>query len=181
MTTVTPSDAFRELQLQKNKALHFIGVDPGIVHTAGVALSIYPKSRAMATTLLVVDGIVPDELDKMISWVNSSPVPAGVFIEKYRPRSNFQHDTDMIAGVDYLKRGCRNSEVLDNTGVVKTIRPNLLKLLNLWNFPQRTHHQDLRSAARIMLLGMLKDPEINEAMYHIVNDIQANASAWTFN
>ena len=86
----------------------------------------------------------------------------------------------MIAGVDYLKRGCYDSEVLDNTGVVKTIRPNLLKLLNLWDFQQKTHHQDLRSAARIMLLGMLKDPEINETMYHIVNDIQLNTSMWTF-
>ena len=180
MTTCTPSSAFQELQHRRAPVL-FFGIDPGIVHTAGVMLGIYPNSRALLMIPFVVDGIKPDELDKMIKWVNNNPTPDGVFIEKYRPRSNFQHDMDMIAGVDYLKRGCNHSEVLDNTGVVKVIRPNLLKLLNLWDFPQRTHHQDLRSAARIMLLGMLKDPEINEMMYHIVNDIQANASAWTIN
>lgn len=181
MTTVTPSSAFRGLHPQGNKAVHFVGIDPGIVHTAGVALSIYPNARVLITAPFVVNGVEPAELDKMIKWINSSPSPEGVFIEKYRPRSNFHHDMDMIAGVDYLRRGCYSSEVLDNTGVVKIIRPSLLKLLNLWDFPQRTHHQDLRSAARIMMLGMLKDPEINETMYHIVHDIQVNPSMWTIN
>ena len=181
MTTVTPSSAFQDLQRRRDSGRIFIGIDPGIVHTAGAALGIFPDTRVLRTAPFVVDGIEPDELDKMIAWVNSSPVPSGVFIEKYRPRSNLHHDMGMIAAVDYLKRGCIYSEVLDNTGVVKVLRPGLLKLLNLWDFPLRTHHQDLRSAARIMLLGMLKDPEINEMMYHIVNDIQANASAWTIN
>ena len=180
MTTATPSDAFREVQRRNAEGLRFIGIDPGIVHTAAVMLVIRPLSRTVVTVNLVVDGIKPAELDKMIRWVNSNPLVDRVFIEKYRPRSNLHHDMDMIAGVDYLKRGCYDSEVLDNTGVVKTIRPNLLKLLNLWDFQQKTHHQDLRSAARIMLLGMLKDPEINETMYHIVNDIQLNTSMWTF-
>lgn len=181
MTTGTPSSAFQELQRQKVSGLLFLGVDPGIVHTAGVMLSISPTTKNVVTVPYVVDGIEPDELDKMITWVNSSRVLNGVFIEKYRPRSNFQHDMDMIAAVDYLNRGCKHSEVLDNTGVVKIIRPRLLQLLGLWDFPQRTHHQDLRSAARIMLLGMLKDPEINEMMYHIVNDILDNAAAWSIN
>ena len=181
MTTVTPSSAFQDLQRQGNPGRIFIGIDPGIVHTAGVMLSIFPHMRVLRAVPFVVDGIEPNELDKMITWANYSPVPNGVFIEKYRPRSNLHHDMDMIAAVDYLKRGCNHSEVLDNTGVVKVIRPGLLKLLNLWDFPLRTHHQDLRSAARIMLLGMLKDPEINEMMYLIVNDIQANASMWNIN
>ena len=181
MTTVTPSSAFQDLQRQMNVELRFVGVDPGIVHTAGVMLGIFPETRVLRAVYFVVDGIEPDELDKMITWVNSSPAPNGVFIEKYRPRSNLHHDMGMIAAVDYLKRGCIRSEVLDNTGVVKVLRPGLLKLLNLWDFPLRTHHQDLRSAARIMLLGMLKDPEINEMMYLIINDIQADASAWTIN
>ena len=181
MTTDTPSDAFREVQHRNAAGLRFIGVDPGIVHTATVQLVIYPLSRTVVTLNYVVDGVKPAELDKMIRWVNSNPLADRVFIEKYRPRSNLHHDMDMIAGVDYLKRGCYDSEVLDNTGVVKTIRPSLLKLLNLWDFQQKTHHQDLRSAARIMLLGMLKDPEVNEMMYHIVNDIMDDASAWTFN
>lgn len=181
MTTATPSDAFQGLQLRYGSGLRFIGIDPGIVHTAGALLAIYPLSRMVVTINHVVDGIKPAELDEMLKWVNCVPLTDKVFIEKYRPRSNLHHDMDMIAGVDYLKRGCHNSEVLDNTGVVKTIRPNLLKLFNLWDFQQKTHHQDLRSAARIMLLGMLRNPEINETMYHIVNDIQANASAWTIN
>ena len=181
MTTVTPSSAFRDLQRRRDLGRIFIGIDPGIVHTAGVKLGIFPNSRVLRAESLVVDGIEPDELDRMIAWVNFNPLADGVFIEKYRPRSNLHHDMDMIAAVDYLKRGCNHSEVLDNTGVVKVIRPGLLKLLNLWDFPLRTHHQDLRSAARIMLLGMLKDPEINEMLYHIVNDIQADASAWTIN
>ena len=88
MTTATPSDAFREVQLRNAEGLRFIGIDPGIVHTAAVMLVIRPLSRTVVTVNLVVDGIKPAELDKMIRWVNSNPLVDRVFIEKYRPRSN---------------------------------------------------------------------------------------------
>jgi hypothetical protein len=43
-----------------------------------------------------------------------------------------------------------------------------MELLGVWKFKTPTHHQDLRSAARILLLGMFKDPQLNKLIADIV-------------
>jgi hypothetical protein len=46
----------------------------------------------------------------------------------------------------------------------------LLELLEAWHFSTTTHHQDLRSAARIAVLGMLLDPALNNVLYLFTTD-----------
>jgi hypothetical protein len=60
--------------------------------------------------------------------------------------------------------------LLQNTGVMQVVGKPLLQLLHVWNFGQSTHHQDLRSAARIAVLGMLLDPLLNQTLFIYVTD-----------
>jgi hypothetical protein len=50
------------------------------------------------------------------------------------------------------------------------VRRQLMELVGVWSFTTSTHHQDLRSAARIALLGMLKHAVTNELLADIVAD-----------
>jgi hypothetical protein len=75
----------------------------------------------------------------------------------------------MLAAVADMRRETRGT-VLNNTGVKKVVRQPLMELLGVWKFSTTTHHQDLRSAARIALLGMLKHQELNRLLTEVVKD-----------
>jgi len=110
----------------------------------------------------VFDGINAHDV---AAWFNRFTDFVPTWIEGYRPRSNYGTDKQMIEGVKDLSRSVSDSAVLDNTGVKKVIRAEVMQLLGLWYWPTPTHHADLRSAARIMLLGMYKDSEGNSLVY----------------
>jgi UDP-glucose 6-dehydrogenase len=67
-------------------------------------------------------------------------------------------------------RAASKGKVLDNTGVKTLIRRRLMELLGVWRFATPTNHDDLRSAARIALLGMLKDEQHNKLLADVVRD-----------
>jgi hypothetical protein len=90
-----------------------------------------------------------------------------VYIEGYRSRSNLAHDKDMLIAVREMQQATKG-KVLNNTGIKKTVKPAVLQLLGAWKFSTPTHHDDLRSAARIAVLGMLK--EHNELLADVVRD-----------
>jgi hypothetical protein len=92
---------------------------------------------------------------------------AVVFIEGYRARSNFSTDQRMVSAVTEFRKELGGT-VLQNMGVKKVVKSPLMELLGVWNFNTPTHHQDLRSAARIALLGMLKDEHLNKLITDIV-------------
>jgi hypothetical protein len=60
--------------------------------------------------------------------------------------------------------------VVLNTGVKKIVKRPLMELLGVWSFATGTHHQDLRSAARIALYGMLKHEPLNRLLSDVVRD-----------
>ena len=70
-------------------------------------------------------------------------------IEAYRPRSHLQSDARMGALVNKLRDSIPGSRTMDNTGMKTVITPELMKLMGVWLFTTKSHHQDLRSAARI--------------------------------
>lgn len=140
------------------------GVDPGLVHTGVVKLEFYLITRQVTVGATVVNG--PDA-QKVADLTAGS---LGTWIEGYKPRSHFNTDARMTKAVNDMKQACQNSHVLLNTGVKKVIRQPLMELFHLWRFSQVTHHQDLRSAARILLYGMLKDEAYNKLVSDIVRD-----------
>lgn len=142
------------------------GVDPGLVHTGLVHLGFDQHDKVISVGATVISGLDAVAVARTIQ-------PMGyehMFIEAYRPRSNYGQDQRMVEGVREIHKALPGSVVLPNTGVKKVVRPALLKLLGVNTFGLRTNHDDLRSAARIAVLGMLKDPTMNTLLSDIVHD-----------
>ena len=74
----------------------------------------------------------------------------------------------MVANAEFRK--ALGGKLLRNMGVKKVVSKELMDLLHCWSFPTRTHHQDLRSAARIALLGMMLEPALNQVLYSYTTD-----------
>lgn len=152
--------------------VQLIGIDPGLVHTGCVSITLFPDPGAIRLRSHVVAGL---DVQQTQHWVEARralqpDVQSEVFIEAYRPRSHFDSDAAMGAAVKEMKQALPGSKTLLNTGVKKIVTPELMKAMNIWSFSQRTNHQDLRSAARIAVYGGLKDPEINQVITKLVID-----------
>lgn len=167
--------------------VHVVGVDNGLIHNGLVRLIFVPDKREIQVTHTVVDG--PDAVSKpktedilhlLNEWVHWVDAPWGapvVFVEGYRTRSNFNTDARMMQLVQDTRRTLA-AKVLSNTGVKTVVKHDLMELLGVWKFSTVTHHQDLRSAARIALLGMLKDAAMNRLLTDIVR-AHLNGEDWT--
>lgn len=154
------------------KPVQLIGIDPGLVHTGCVCITLFPVSGGIHLRSYVVSGL---DVKQVQYWVGITRSPetdmySALFIEAYRPRSHFDSDAAMGAAVREMKKVLPDAQTLLNTGVKKIVTPELMKAMNIWSFSQRTNHQDLRSAARIAVYGGLKDPEINPVITKLVID-----------
>lgn len=145
---------------------HVVGIDPGLVHTGVVRFLFDEQERTVTLDHWVGNGL---DIVGATVWVLGTDWPQPhIFIEDYRPRHNLAPDRRMVEGVAALSRALPGAQKLGNTGVVKTIPAALMGLLGAWTWPTVTHHQDLRSAARIALLGMVKDTSLNRVLSGIV-------------
>ncbi len=153
---------------------HIVGIDPGLVHTGVVRMVFEPGSKKVYVSHEAIVGL---DTAGVQQWIED--LPAGdpiIFIEGYRPRGNLHGDNRMVAAVSEM-RAATGGTVLNNTGVKKVVRRPLMELLGVWSFSTVTHHQDLRSAARIALLGMLKDDDLNSLLADVVSD-HINGRTW---
>lgn len=150
-----------------------VGVDPGLVHTGVVFMQFFPASREVLVDSKAVLGPDPVEVRQFFGMYQ----PAHIFIEGYRPRSHYGTDEPMLKAVAAMKAGLPNSIVLQNTGIKKVVKRPLLEALKCWSFATTTHHQDLRSAAYIAVLGMMKDDQLNELLSDFVRDL-ADRRPW---
>lgn len=157
--------------------MEIIGVDPGVVHTGVVLIRILPHAKQVEIRHEAVAGTATKEV---ALWIirNSIEPKAPVFIEAFRPRSNFGHDQQMVAAVSEMHKAVPGSTVLQNTGVKRVVTQQLMELLGVWKFSTPTHHQDLRSAARIALLGAMKDEEMNLILANVTRD-GIDGQPWT--
>lgn len=141
--------------------IRLAGVDPGLVHTGVVTMvfdevvqelsireAVFTGPAATPVALFLKDGAFGLQYD---TW-----------IEGFRTRGNLRVNKPMMDAIAHLKieLGPR-AHVLDNMGAKQVVLPALMKAMEVWNFSTPSHHQDLRSAARILLFGALKLPEYN--------------------
>jgi hypothetical protein len=147
------------------------GVDPGLVNTGLVVLEFSPTIRTLITSHDVIDGLDPNATRAVLTDRVSPRTLATVdtYIEWYRPRSNYATDERMVAANQQFKDALRGT-LVKNTGVKKIVSKDLMQLLGVWKFPTASHHQDLKSAARIAILGMLLDPPSNRLLYDFAVD-----------
>ena len=148
-----------------------VGVDPGLVHTGIVMLDLDFEKRQLTVSHRTVAGLdsatARSEVEAMTKHKPYSTLD--IFIEWYRPRSGFSEDERMVQANNDFRRDLAG-QLLRNTGVKKVVTKELMELAHVWSFSTSTHHQDLRSAARIALLGMLLDPALNKALYIFATD-----------
>ena len=141
------------------------GIDPGLVNTGVVRMIIHTDKRMVLIEPSVYVGIPADTIRTNFNGEDT------VFVEAYRQRSHFSEDTEMLEGIrELMSKLPKKSKLLDNSGVKKIITEEMLHVLNLRKFPgAASNHQDVKSAARIMLLGMAKDPELNPILYQMLS------------
>lgn len=148
--------------------VHIVGVDPGLVHTGVVGLTFGTRTKTLKITSTAIDG--PDAA-AVAKWIDGKwPLHPKVFVEAYTPRQNLSTDLRMELAQHDLRAALRGAKFLPNMGVKRVISRDLMEVVEVWNFPTSTHHQDLRSAARIALLGMVKDAEMNKELATMVRD-----------
>jgi len=152
-----------------------VGIDPGLVHTGCVALYVdslrkqWKVEHALVEMTLQPDGelAIGKAAADVARWV--APYDADlIVVEAYKPRSHFDTDANMGRLVNEIRRCIPRSKSLVNTGVKQVVRPPMMRALGLWNFSTPTHHQDLRSAARIGLYGALKEEDLNGDLYDLM-------------
>ena len=149
---------------------HVIGVDPGLVHSGVVRLVFVPDDEEI---VVEHEAVVGPNAYAAGQWIRRNNLGRGVlpqpfiWIEGYKPRSHYGTDHRMHSAVQDFKRET-NGTVLLNTGVKKVVKQPLMEVLGCWKFSTTTHHQDLRSAARIALLGMLKHEGLNKLLAEVV-------------
>lgn len=157
------------------------GVDPGLVHTGLVMLHVRPAERVLDVQSAVIDGVTPlEHADRLTAAViEMGLTPENITIEAYRSRANaFSTDTEMRDTLRAIQRELPGARTLDNTGVRKVVRISLMRQFGLSGFPT-THHQDLESAARILLYGALKDPDLNrDVLTPILVDSVVHGRPW---
>ena len=173
----------------------FIGIDPGLVHTAGVAVRANLVATSFTIRTKVVDGISDSALAEMAEWAASvgaeweqKKAVDAVAIEGYRPRGHYQGDSNMMQAIKHLQTQIPGSRQVPNMGVKKVITNDTLKLLRLWSFQPKTHHQDLRSAARIGLFHYAQLPGGSEWLYELIQSVYKSTifakpmtnTKWTF-
>lgn len=144
---------------------HVIGIDPGLVHTGCVHLFLRPGLRVLEVEDHLITGL---DAKAVASWIQQIPDKHYVFVEKYAPRQSLNSDVRMVQGEQDLRREIPHATFLSNTGIKSVVSQELMEAAGVWRFHTPTHHQDLRSAARIALLGMLKDPELNRMLADLV-------------
>lgn len=150
-----------------------VGIDPGIRTTGMVVL------RFAFSTVYVHHYAFDKKPAKKIKKVFDTPsliqhLHPYVFIEKYRPRSNFSYDSRMIEVVADIRSVLPGSKLIDTSGIKTRIRPSVLETFQCDSASVKipTHHDDVTSAARIALLGAYKDPELNKLIYDTLLDPQ---------
>lgn len=144
-----------------------IGIDPGIVDTGAVTMTLDPMRLTLSVVSEKLQGGLPEPIEQYVQ--RKTRERTLTFVEKYRDRGTVFNTHGTMRNIESaVQRALPNAVLLDNTGVKKVVTKSLMQLLDCWDFPTATNHQDIRSAARIALYGGLKDPEINGLLTKIV-------------
>ena len=149
-----------------------IGIDPGIVHTGIVVASFDDVAQQILVEHVVIEGkghpaAARAALESLGYHQNHNTY---IFIENYRERGTaYATNPQMRRLVQDFASEFLRAELVDNTGSKHVVKPHLLRLLGLDKFPT-THHQDLEAAARILVFGALKSPDLNQLLSQVVRD-----------
>lgn len=89
-----------------------------------------------------------------------------VVVEEYKVRDNDKSkDNSVLETIAYIQLCYPNLILQNNAGYKSDIPDDLLKNLGLWKF-EKSHHQDIRAAARLGLFWAMRN-DIEEVVHDI--------------
>lgn len=142
-----------------------IGIDPGIIHTGCVAFLFNERDKELDVHYAVINGTEPVEVR---AWIEDQVKPGAIYIEDYNPGNYQREDKKMSEALGRLKAEFPPADspyivkYVDNAGINTLIPVAVQKLYGIHKFNVATHHNDLNSAGKIALLGMLQDKSGND-------------------
>ena len=100
-----------------------------------------------------------------------------VVVEEYKPRDNDKSkDNSVLETIAYIQLCYPNLILQNNAGYKSDIPDDLLKNLGLWKF-EKSHHQDIRAAARLGLFWAMRNDieEVIQEIGRVVSEYHNNA------
>lgn len=89
-----------------------------------------------------------------------------VVVEEYKARDNDKSkDNSVLETIAYIQLCYPNLILQNNAGYKSDIPDDLLKILGFWKF-EKSHHQDIRAAARLGLFWAMRN-DIEEVVHDI--------------
>lgn len=170
--------------------INLIGIDPGIVDTGAVCISMDVEERQWTVLTDVYSNVTSRDgfqvivdthfLDDLAAFTQDNTQGLTLIgIEGYRQRGkNQRQDQAMLHLVQTLRATVPGSVIVDNTGIKKTVTQKALELFRAHRF-KSTNHADLKSAARVALLVGLKHEEVNMAIAGFMTD-QLGGRPWEY-
>lgn len=100
-----------------------------------------------------------------------------VVVEEYKARDNDKSkDNSVLETIAYIQLCYPNLILQNNAGYKSDIPDDLLKILGLWKF-EKSHHQDIRAAARLGLFWAMRNDieEVIQEIGKVVSEYHNNA------
>lgn len=146
-----------------------IGIDPGLVDTGAVCLTMNTDARTWAVEAAALAG---GETDAVLEFVaEHGSLFARLYVEKYRERGTAFRENGPMRKFEADLRSAMpiGTKFLENMGVKRVVSDRMLRMFDLFDV-KTTNHRDIQAAARIMLLGAVKDEQLNEVIYQFITD-----------
>nr|DAY24605.1 MAG TPA: Putative Holliday junction resolvase [Caudoviricetes sp.] len=99
-----------------------------------------------------------------------------VVVEEYKARDNDKSkDNSVLETIAYIQLCYPNLILQNNAGYKSDIPDDLLKILGLWKF-EKSHHQDIRAAARLGLFWAMRNDveEVIQDVGKVVSEYHDN-------
>ena len=146
--------------------MRILAIDPGSAKVASSTNGIVLLDNARLVNHWVVPSAKVQDIRNWFEEVGRFLDVDVVVIEKFEARDNDKSkDNSVLQTIAYIQLHFPDAILQRNAGYQTDIPNELLKRLGLWKF-EKSHHQDVRAAARLGLFYALRN-DIKEVIYDI--------------
>lgn len=152
--------------------MRILAIDPGSAKIASSTNGIVLLDNAKLVNHWVVPSAKVQDIRNWFEEVGRFLNADVVVIEKFEARDNEKSkDNSVLENVALFQVLFPNSVLQRNAGYQSDITNELLKRLGLWKF-EKSHHQDVRAAARLGLFYALRNDikEVIDDIGKVVNE-----------
>ena len=146
--------------------MKILAIDPGSTKAVDSTNGIVLLNNAKLVNHWVVPSAKIHDIRKWFEEVGRFLQADVVVIEKFEARDNDKSkDNSVLDTIAYIQLCYQEAILQNNAGYKSDIPDDLLKILGLWKF-DKSHHQDVRAAARLGLFWAMRN-DIEEVIQDI--------------